>query len=118
MSATVHPTTMSYKEMAGQWVPRWLYELTLGLFRNTHRTYSQYGQDAVLLSYLRRRHWEAGIPTGLGRYLEIGSFLPVTHSNTYGLYRRGGGGRPGGGLPPPPPPAQLLPPPPRPPPLP
>ncbi|HEX9464986.1 MAG TPA: FkbM family methyltransferase [Alphaproteobacteria bacterium] len=92
MSATVHPTTMSYKEMAGQWVPRWLYELTLGLFRNTHRTYSQYGQDAVLLSYLRRRHWEAGIPTGLGRYLEIGSFLPVTHSNTYGLYRRGWSG--------------------------
>src|SRR5437868_5542483 len=52
MSATVFPATMSFRQMAGQWVPRWLYELTLGLFRNTHRTYSQYGQDAVLLSYL------------------------------------------------------------------
>lgn len=92
MTATVYPTPMSLKEVAGQRLPRWAYELTLGLFRNTQRTYSQYGQDAVLRSYLRRRHWEAGIPPGPGRYLEIGSFLPITHSNTYGLYKRGWSG--------------------------
>lgn len=44
------------------------------------RTYSQFGEDAILRSIL---------PDGKGTYVDIGSGHPVAGSNTYGLYEMG-----------------------------
>ena len=44
------------------------------------RTYSQFGEDAILRSIL---------PAGKGTYIDIGSGHPVAGSNTYALYEMG-----------------------------
>lgn len=43
-------------------------------------TYAQFGEDAVLQSYL---------PDSTGTYIDIGAGHPVRGSNTYALYKRG-----------------------------
>lgn len=51
--------------------------------RSFRRSYSQFGEDQVLLGLLSGRN---------GRYVDVGSGHPRRGSNTYGLYRRGWSG--------------------------
>lgn len=51
--------------------------------------YSQYGEDALLLAYLKHRQRATGESFATGTYVEIGANRPVAASNTYKLYRRG-----------------------------
>lgn len=56
---------------------------TVGRFilrRGSTRSYSQFGEDAVLQSMLKKKS---------GVYVDVGAFHPILYSNTYALYRRG-----------------------------
>lgn len=53
-------------------------KLVLG--RGVFRSYSQYGEDAILNAHFRNR---------TGFYIDVGAYHPTLYSNTYALYRRG-----------------------------
>lgn len=61
--------------------------------RSGRRSYSFYGEDAVILGLLDRARFESGgrfpvRPTDL-TYVDVGAWRPVDGSNTFALYRRG-----------------------------
>ncbi len=53
-------------------------KLLLG--RGSMRSFSQFGEDAVIAALLKQK---------TGVYVDIGGFHPTLYSNTYALYRRG-----------------------------
>lgn len=54
--------------------------LKLLLGRGVRKSYSQFGEDAIVQALCKRTR---------GTYLDIGTYHPVLYSNTYALYRRG-----------------------------
>ncbi|MDB5264433.1 MAG: hypothetical protein JWN64_4 [Parcubacteria group bacterium] len=54
------------------------------LGRGSMRSYSQFGEDAVLNSMLRKQ--------AKGFYVDVGAYHPMLYSNTYALYTRGWNG--------------------------
>ena len=55
----------------------------LGGFRHFKISYSQSGEDLILLKYLKHKNIEKG------KYLDIGAFHPRWASNTYLLHKKG-----------------------------
>ena len=55
--------------------------LKLVLGRGTFRSYSQFGEDALVNSLFRNKKY--------GIYVDVGAYHPILYSNTYALYRRG-----------------------------
>lgn len=53
-------------------------KLLLG--RGSFRSYSQYGEDAVISTFFRNK---------IGFYVDVGAYHPVLYSNTYAFYRKG-----------------------------
>lgn len=59
--------------------------------------FSQFGEDAVLRGYFRRREERrrlaggisSGSPVGDGFYVDVGCYHPTRYSNTYHFYRQG-----------------------------
>jgi len=58
--------------------------LKLILGRGVFKSYSQFGEDAILNAIFRNKN--------NGRYVDVGSYHPILYSNTYALYRRGWSG--------------------------
>ena len=52
----------------------------LALGRGVQKSYSQFGEDSIVLSLLKK---EKGV------YVDVGAYHPTLYSNTYALYRRG-----------------------------
>ncbi len=59
------------------------------ILRSAGVYYSQYGEDVLILAYLRHRQQATGESLAGGTYIEIGANRPVAGSNTYKLYRLG-----------------------------
>jgi|GEM_PF-247130 len=59
------------------------------VLRSSGVYYSQYGEDVLILAYLRHRQQATGESLTGGTYIEIGANRPVAGSNTYKLYRLG-----------------------------
>lgn len=57
--------------------------------RSAFRSYSQFGEDAVVRAILERRAFHGYPISEPGTYVDVGAFLPIQYSNTYALYRRG-----------------------------
>lgn len=75
----MHPSgLLAYTEAMKEILKTWL-KLALG--RGVNRTYSQFGEDAVIAALFR--HTQAGV------YVDIGAYHPTLYSNTYALYRKG-----------------------------
>lgn len=60
--------------------------------RHSFLSYSQFGEDAVVQSVLSRLHEECGFSPAAKTYVDVGANVPVRHSNTYALSRRGWSG--------------------------
>jgi hypothetical protein len=58
--------------------------LKLVLGKGVFKSYSQFGEDAILNAVFRNKI--------TGRYVDIGSYHPILYSNTYALYKRGWSG--------------------------
>lgn len=58
--------------------------LKLLLGKGIFKSYSQFGEDAILNAIFRNNN--------SGRYVDIGSYHPILYSNTYALYKRGWSG--------------------------
>lgn len=62
---------------------------------DSHRTYSQFGEDAYLYSYFKGKTWawdsDGGHfgPMPPGFYVDVGCYSPMECSNTYLFYRAG-----------------------------
>jgi FkbM family methyltransferase len=53
--------------------------LKLAFGRGVFRSYAQYGEDAVIGAFFRKK---------MGVYVDVGAFHPTQYSNTYALYKR------------------------------
>ncbi|MFA6279090.1 MAG: FkbM family methyltransferase [Candidatus Paceibacterota bacterium] len=45
-----------------------------------HKSYSQFGEDIILQSFIKET---------IGTYIDVGTYHPVLYSNTYALYKKG-----------------------------
>lgn len=55
--------------------------IKLALGKGVEKSYSQYGEDAVMLNVFRNQK--------RGVYVDVGAYHPVQYSNTYAFYKRG-----------------------------
>lgn len=72
-----------------QWLPiPYLLRTIEHLTSRSQRSFSSYGEDAILLGILSRYFLEFRKDLKLS-YIDVGAWRPISGSNTYWLYRRG-----------------------------